>query len=206
MVAGFTNRDQNAARAHVEELAAHGVRAPSKVPAYYLVSPGTLTQDDNIIVTHRNTSGEVEIALLVDGENIYVTLASDHTDRDVEAVDIALSKRVCPKVLGRKAWTLEEVRSRWNSLAISSWIHENGRQVLYQSGLLSQFISPDELLNSIPFEHRLNSFVLLGGTLPTIGGLRASDHFWAELRDPHAANEIQLDYRIQTLDPLKKVP
>ncbi len=206
IVAGFTGRNQEAIRAHIAELMAQGMRAPDRVPAFYLVSPAVLTQADQIIVTHDQTSGEVEIAFLVRGDEVYVTLASDHTDRAAEALDIALAKQVCPKILATSAWRLAELRAGWDALEMRSWIHENGERVLYQEGSAAELLAPDDLFRSIPFKRRPDVFVVLGGTLPAIGKLRSSDYFWAELRDPRSGRSIHLEYGIHALDILEHSP
>jgi hypothetical protein len=206
IVAGFTGRDQEAVRVHLEELMAGGIRVPEHVPTFYLVSPHVLTQADELLVTHAQTSGEAEIALVVDGEDTYVTLASDHTDRAAEALDIGLSKRVCPKVLASEAWRLKEVQGGWDSLQLRSWIQEDERRVLYQQGLAAELLPPHDLLAKIPFRRRPECFVLLAGTLPALGGVRASERFWAELRDPASSRVIRLSYRIRTLETLESPP
>lgn len=200
---GFTGRDQSSTRAHLAELAAQGVRVPEQVPTFYPVSPNALTQAVRMIVTHARTSGEAEIALLVDGPQILVTLASDHTDRAVEAFDIALSKQVCPKVVAATAWRLEEVRAQWDSLVIRSWIQENGARLLYQEGRAGQLLAPDDLLARVPFKQAPGAYCLLGGTLPAIGPIRGSERFWAELFDPRRGLTIQLEYRVVTFNPLE---
>ncbi len=160
--------------------------------------------DEEITVTHAGTSGEVELALLRDGDLALVTLASDHTDRTAEAFDIAVSKLVCPKVLARAALPLEHLRGRWEQLALLSWIEENGERVLYQSGRAAELIAPDELLTHIPFRRRPERLVLLGGTLPAHGPLRGSPRFWAELRDDGRGETLRLSYRVRVLDLLEE--
>lgn len=199
IVAGFTGRDRRQVEAHVHELRAAGVPTPAQTPSFYLASPDALRQTDAIVTTHRDTSGEAEVALLMHGDEIFVSLASDHTDRAAEALDIPLSKLACPKIVARSAWPLGQVQGHWDELEIRSWIAENGRRVLYQEGCAAELLRPGELLAQTPFGRRPRSFVMLAGTLAALGGIRGSNHFWAELRDPRLNRSISLDYRVEVI-------
>jgi len=199
IIAGFTGRDQQRVQAHVAELAAEGITVPERVPSFYLAPPSALVQEDEIVVTHNQTSGEAEIALIFDQGDIYVTLASDHTDRAAETLDIAVSKLACPKIIASEAWRIESVRDQWDGMLLRSWIKENDHRVAYQEGAAGELLSPDDLLEMTPFKRRPDSFVLLTGTLPAIGGIRGSGHFWAELHDPVARRTIQFDYTTRVI-------
>lgn len=202
VVAGFTGRNQEETREHLAELVEAGVTVPDEVPSFYSVPPVLLTQRCDMTVAHGGTSGEAELALLVDDSRIYVTLASDHTDRDAETHDIALSKAVCEKVLATEAWPMAEVRERWDTLELRSWTTTGGDRQLYQEGTAAAFLPPENLLARIPFLWRPPRFVLLMGTLPAIGGIRPGEHFAAELRDPGTDRAITLGYTVNALDLL----
>ena len=109
VVAGWTGRDEAALRHHIEELAAIGVPRPSSVPVFYRVSAANLTQADAIEVLGPDTSGEAEPVLVALPDGLWLTLGSDHTDRKAETLGIALSKQLCPKVVARVLWRLDEV-------------------------------------------------------------------------------------------------
>jgi hypothetical protein len=97
VVAGWAGRDQHAIEHHIEELFAIGVPRPSSVPLYYRVAENQLTQASRIQVVGDQSSGEVETFVFrADGE-LYVSIASDHTDRKLETHSVALSKQVCAK-------------------------------------------------------------------------------------------------------------
>ncbi len=203
IVAGFTGRDEGQVAKHVAELSAEGIPIPAKTPSFYEVSPELAIQGTVITVTHPETSGEAEIALLVQGGEVYVTLASDHTDRRVETLDIGISKRVCPKIFSATAWKLNDLRHNWDAIQIRSWILEAGQRVLYQSGTAAELLGPDDLLARVPFRERPEQFALLGGTLPTIGGIRGSKEFWSELTDPASGKTIHLAYSTRTRRSLR---
>ncbi len=206
IIAGFTGRDQVKVQAHVAELAAVGITVPERVPNFYLAPPSALVQENEIVTTHEQTSGEVEIALIFDQGDVYVTTASDHTDRAAETLDIAVSKVACPKIIASEAWRIEDVRDQWDELLLRSWIRENGNRVLYQEGAAGELLSPDDLLEMTPFKRRPDSFVLLTGTLPAIGGIRGSGQFWAELHDPVSRQTIRFDYTIRVIADVLKMP
>ena len=146
IVAGWAGRDMAAIEHHIEELAAIGVPRPSSVPLYYRIAENQLTQASNVQALGEESSGEVEtFVFAVDGE-MYVSIASDHTDRKLETVSVAMSKQVCVKPVGGQAWRLADVAGHWDELIIRAYIVENGEQVLYQEGPLSTLRTPQDLI------------------------------------------------------------
>lgn len=199
VVAGFTGRDRGAVRAHADELAAVGVPVPAQLPSFYALPPDLVTQADTIEVVHGETSGEVEIVLIVTRGGTFVTLGSDHTDRVGETKDIGLAKHSCPKVVARAAWAIETVAGHWDELEARSWITEVSGQKLYQDGIAAELMAPDDLLARIPFDHRPDTFAVFCGTFPALGGIRAASNFMAELRDPVLGSIIDMQYEIREL-------
>lgn len=199
IVGGYTGRDREAVAEHILELERLGVPRPPTVPAFYAVPPELLVQSDRVVTTEAATSGEVEAALIATNGDLYVAVASDHTDRTAERLDIAVSKRACPKVVGRTAWRLGDVAGSWDGVELRSWIGDDADEP-YQDGVMAALIPPLELLEAIPWRSRPSSFVLLCGTLPALGGIRPSSRFRGELHDPAAGRSLSLEYAIETLD------
>jgi hypothetical protein len=142
IVAGWAGRDIAAIEHHIEELAAIGVPRPTSVPLYYRIADNQLTQAEHVQAVGEESSGEVEtFVFAVDGE-MYVSIASDHTDRKLETVSVAMSKQVCVKPVATEAWRLADVADYWDELVIRSYIVENGEKVLYQEGPLSTLRTP----------------------------------------------------------------
>ena len=195
VVAGFTGRDAAEVRRHIAELADQGIAAPETIPSFYLLPPWAISQETSVEVDHEATSGEVEIALIGLGDQWFVSIGSDHTDRRAEAVDIALAKGNCPKVVGTSAWRYEDVADRWDALELRSWIVDGHERVLYQSGTASELLPPTQLLSHLDGD-RPSEFVMLMGTVPARGGIRPSSHFWSELRDPASGRTISMEYSI----------
>lgn len=194
VVAGFTGRDREGVLAHMRELEAHGVPLPSEVPSFYPVPPQLVSQTTLLVTTEEGTSGEAEVALIVDGDEFFVGVVSDHTDREGERYDIALAKRACHKVIGSTVWRYADVVDHWDQLHLRSWI--DTPELLYQDGRLDSLLRPADLVDQIPWENRPRRFVLFCGTLPTFGGIRESTNFRLSLEDPLTNRSLDLGYRV----------
>ena len=201
VVAGWAGRDHAAIEHHIEELAALGVPRPSAVPLFYRVSESLALQADNIQVVGTETSGEVETFVFSHEGRMYVSLASDHTDRKLEATGVALSKQICAKPIATTAWPFDEVVEHWDSLVVRSYIVEGGEKVLYQEGALSALRRPEELIAGYTGgETALPARTgMICGTVGAIGGIRPSNSFTLELFDPILNRSISHTYGIEAL-------
>jgi hypothetical protein len=202
IIAGYTGRNQQAVRAHIDELAAHGIPAPTEIPTIFRTTLDRLTTASEVEVLGDHSSGEAEVVLLVKGGNIWVTLGSDHTDRELEKLDIPASK-VCPKPVSSEAWAYADVRSQWDSLVLRSWVGQSGREELYQEGTMAAVMKPEDLLDLL--RKRLGDSVdgaaIYTGTLPLIGGkFSTRPHFEAELSDPSTGRSLRCAYRTLRAD------
>jgi hypothetical protein len=201
VVAGWAGRDLAAIEHHIEELAAIGVPRPSAIPLYYRGSASLIDQSGHMQVVGPDSSGEVEVFVFpVDGE-LHVTVASDHTDRKLESHSVALSKQLCGKPVGRRAWRFQDVAGHWDELVIRSTIVENGRPVVYQEGTLASLRNPLDLIagycggaSVLP-----PATGMLCGTTAAIGGIRPSTSFAMELVDPRRGRTITHAYQIEVL-------
>jgi hypothetical protein len=206
IVAGYTGRDRELVQHHIDELAAIGVPPPPAFPAYWVLPPWLLTAEPVVVVAGDRTSGEAELCLVGDGDELYVTLASDHTDRAAEAVDIELSKAICPVPIATEAWRVADVDGHWDDLVLRSWIVEGDGgpddEVPYQDGACSSLVPPLDLLAGFPFT-RPPRFAMLTGTVPVIGDIRPGRRFRAELHDPVRRRSIHLSYEISPLAALR---
>ena len=201
--AGFTGRNQAGAMKHVEELKAHGVAAPDRIPAYYAVTREAATTDDEIEVLGDTTSGEVEVVFLFQGDAIYIGVGSDHTDRELEKDSIPKSKVICPKVVSRQVWRFEDVKPHWETLVLQSWAEVDGTRTPYQEGVLADFLPVDDFLTRVRKEVKdgqLDGMVLFMGTIPTLGkALVFSPTFEGSLSDPTLGRELSYRYRINPI-------
>ena len=188
---------------HVEELKAHGVAAPDRIPAYYAVTREAATTDDEIEVLGETTSGEVEVVFLFQGDVIYIGVGSDHTDRELEKESIPRSKVICPKVVSSKVWRFEDVKPHWETLVLHSWAKVDGTRTPYQEGSLADFLPVDDFLTRVRKEVKdgqLDGMVLFMGTIPTLGkALVFSPTFEGALSDPTLGRELSFRYKISPI-------
>lgn len=203
IIAGYTGRNQEAVKAHVDELAAQGIPAPAEVPAIFRMTLDRLTTESEVEVLGGLTSGEAEVVLLVNGSHIWVAVGSDHTDRELERVDIAASKQVCPKPVSAEVWSYADVRDRWDHLVLRSWVGSVGRETVYQEGRMSAMLSPDDLLAILRrrLGEQVDGAVIYTGTIPLVGGAFVfKPYFEAELLDESTGRSLRCVYRMRRVD------
>src|SRR5579883_2247341 len=97
VIGGWAGRDKAAMEHHMQELEALGVKRPASTPVYYRVAVSRLTTEPFIEDLGPHGSGEVEAVLISSKGRTYVTVGSDHTDRQVETYGINVSKQLCNK-------------------------------------------------------------------------------------------------------------
>lgn len=199
VVAGWTGRDKAAMEHHIHELEAIGVKRPSKTPLFYRVSVQRLTTAPVVEMLGAESSGEVEFILLRSGGRLWVGAGSDHTDRKVESVSIPVAKQLCDKPVAPSFWPFESVVDHWDSLILRSWIHENGKRVLYQEGTTAGMLRPETLLKEFAGGELAEGTLMFGGTLAAKGGLRPAPRFEFELVDERNGRQIVHAYDVTTL-------
>ncbi|GGN86586.1 hypothetical protein GCM10011579_078550 [Streptomyces albiflavescens] len=197
--AGYAGRSQDDVAAHVAELAALGVPAPSVTPALYPVSPYLAQQTDRVAAQHARTSGEAEWALVVaaDGE-LLLTAACDHTDRDLEVHGVAWSKNAGPDVLARRAWRLDDVAARLDDLTLRAWVTHGGTETEIQRGTLAELLTPGYWADVLRSRGDLvPGTVLISGTIPMTENVDQFAEAWrVELGDPVTGDTIGLAYHV----------
>lgn len=199
--AGWSGRDRQSLQAHIEELASLGIPRPSRFPIFMNLSPYLVTTDDEIAVVSDKSSGEVEYVLLCQGEEIWVTVGSDHTDREMEMHSIPASKQMYSKCLASHAWPYPDLKDHWDRLILRCWVQKGKERSLYQEAPLGSITSPEELLKELPRDGFLQQegLVLLSGTIPTQSGLVYGDSYDLEMEDPVLKRKIRYSYRVDIL-------
>lgn len=197
---GWSGRNTEEVMKHIEELEKIGVPKPESTPEVYPVSTYLVESYKEVEVQHPFTSGEVEYVLFVDGGEIkYVTVGSDHTDRDLEKVSIAKSKQAYPNIIPPVAWYYEEVADHWDELVLRSWVKCEGEELLYQSSSLEVLIAPEDLLKIVEelgVEKR--NLVIFSGTISTISSeIIFGESFRMEMEDPVLDRRISYTYGIK---------
>jgi len=203
IIAGYTGRDQESVRAHIDELAVQGIPPPAEIPAVFRTTLDRLTAGREVEVLGARTSGEAEVVLLVNGRDIWVALGSDHTDRELEKVSISASKQVCPKPVSSEVWRYTDVRDRWDDLVLRSWVGETGREQLYQEGRMSAVLTPEDLLAILRprLGDLLDGAVIYTGTIPLASGaFLPKPYFEAALFDPTTGRSLRCLYRVRRAD------
>ncbi len=198
---GYAGRDQEAVWKHVEELAEIGVPAPSRTPTLYALGNNLATTTDLVQVQHEKTSGEVEYVLLIGQDETYVTVGSDHTDRDLETRSVEWSKQAYPDVLAPEVWRYEEVAGHWEELVLRCWVTEGGERRIYQEAGLSLLLPPTswvELLGDL-FGAMPHQVVVMSGTVSSLGGISYGEAYEMELYDPVLDRTIRHGYQVELL-------
>jgi len=208
IVVGYTGADSDTVRHHIDELAAEGIPPPPQVPMYWAKPASSMTQAPAIDVPSRATSGEIELAIVVDGADRLLAAGSDHTCREAEAIDIRLSKLICQTPISVDALRWDDVADRWDELMLASTIpDEAGEPVVYQSATAGVNRGPLELVERIPWgDDRPASFVVLCGTVPVIGGIRPAARFDGTVTDPRSGQRIELGYTVRSAPALAVGP
>jgi hypothetical protein len=160
------------------------------------VSRGLLTQEPEIDVLGPDTSGEAEPLVLRAEGQLWLGLASDHTDRALEAISVAASKQVCPKPCAAALWPWDGVADHLDRIEIRAWIEENGDWTLYQEGTLAALRPLGDLIASADLGA---SAAMLCGTFAAIGGVRPAARVRARMHDPATGAEIDLAYAARAL-------
>jgi len=204
VIAGWAGRDPEAIRAHIDELAALGVAPPSTTPCFYRVTSALLTQAPSIGVLGARSGGEIECVLIGSPAGTLVTVGSDHTDREVEAYGVAVSKQVCAKPLGRDAWRHADIAAHWDAIEMRSWlVGPGGKRVAYQHGALSTLLAPEVLWQRFDDRRTMPArSAMFGGTVAvhgTIAAMGDGDAFEMELHDPVLGRSLRHRYAVEAL-------
>lgn len=202
IVAGWTGRDLSAVEQHIAELGVLGVQRPNTIPSFYRVGANLLTQSASIDVVGSHSSGEVEFVLVSLPAGLHVGVGSDHTDRNVEAYNVTVSKQMCPKPLSRELWTFADVADHWDELILRSWVTRDGARELYQEGAVSKMLAATDLVDRYLGRHGVLPVgtVMYGGTLNAIGAVCGGESFDIELHDPVRDRRLTHSYLARSLE------
>ena len=206
--AGYTGRNQESVRGHIEELKREGIAAPESTPTAYEVISKLVYSDDEIEVIGERTSGEAEFVLLCAQDEVYVGVGSDHTDRELEVASIIKSKQICPNVMGDRVWKLAKVRSHWDEMILRSWVKDpNGKKSVYQESLLATMMTPEDLLTFVRGrvdDRSLEGLLIFSGTVPLIPETtNFGAYFEVELSHPKTKQKLSCKYSVKVLDYLR---
>ena len=199
VIAGWTGRDADSVEKHIKELEALGVKRPATTPIFYRVAAARLTTDSAIEVLGEQSSGEVEFVLLQWGGALWVGMGSDHTDREVEAYGVSVSKQMCEKPIAPDFWRFDDVAAHWDRLILQSHAVIGGSRVLYQEGTVAAMRRPEDLLARYAPGGLPDGTLMFCGTLSVHGGVRPAVRFEFALEDPVRERKIEHGYDVVTL-------
>jgi hypothetical protein len=199
---GYAGRNQEHVRQHIEELAKLGVPAPTTTPTLYPLANYDLTTANRLQVQNAETSGEIEYVILWQAGIAYVTVGSDHTDRELENFSVAKSKQAYPNFIPPQVWLYDEVKDHWEQIQLKCWVTKAGKRSLYQDATLSALMAPPEWLpifKRLGIEN-LNNSVFFSGTINTVGKqLIFADSYELEMTDPVLKRTLRHEYSVGKL-------
>ena len=202
IIAGWTGRDAAAVEKHIKELEVLGVKRPATTPIFYRVAAARLTTASPIEALGTQSSGEVEFVLLRTQGALWVGTGSDHTDREVEAYGVSVSKQMCDKPIAPTFWRFDDVARYWDQLILRSHAIIDGVRVLYQEGTVAAMRHPEDLIARFSPGGLSEGTLMFCGTLAVHGGIRAGQAFEFELEDPVRQRKIHHRYDIVSLPNL----
>jgi 4-hydroxyphenylacetate 3-monooxygenase len=199
LVIGYAGRDEAAVRHHIDELAAIGIAPPPQVPMVYHLAAGLLSTARHLPTPGPRTSGEVEPVLVRSTGVWHLAVGSDHTDRELEAVDVRDSKAACPKPVSGSAIRLDvdpaagDLDVAWDAIEVASAIDGDS----YQRGTLSALRVPSDLIARATAEAPDGDLVIFCGTVPLLdGAFRYGESFAATMSGDGWA--LTLEYSLET--------
>lgn len=198
---GWVGRDKDALQDHIDELSAHGVPGPTRTPIFMNFSLNLLTTSDSVDVISPHSSGEVEFVILKSGNQMFIGVGSDETDRGFEKHSIPASKQMYPKIMAPVVWPYQEVQDHWDRIVLRSWMTSRRKKELYQEDALSSIMTVDALLKELPKEDGLptDGMVIFSGTIGTRKGIVFGQRFDMEMEDPVLNRSIRYGYDVRVL-------
>lgn len=198
--ADYTTRDGRGRLGAGQEGYGDGATSPAGTPVFYPVAPYLLMTGGRITVQMPGTSPEVEWVVIVQEDQWFVTVGSDHTDRELEKTDPLRAKQMCPKVISPFTWPMSAVESHWNQLRLRCWVQVGGGQwIPYQDEAASELMHPAEQMDMLQRSQGpvRTGAVLFGGTVPLLTSPTDADRVRIELWDPANRRGIRHEYEVR---------
>lgn len=164
----------------------------------YQLQPYLVTTGNYVKMVSEAHAGELSYALLIKDEGeVYVTVASDHSDKEAEKCNLVAGKHMYPKVIARRAWRLRDVEPKWGGMELRSWVELNGekRQAAYLKG--SDFPSPGSVVSIIgKTASDLRNLVIIVKPLSPLASM-SSSYNEISIEDPTTGRSINHYYWVE---------
>lgn len=199
--AGYAGSDQEKVQEHIDELVKLGVPAPTTTPILFPVSNYIVSPTNDIQVQHNETSGEIEYVLIWHNNEMYVTVGSDHTDRNLETFSVPMSKQAYPNIIAKDVWKYSDIKDHWDQIEFTCWASTGNETKVYQKGTCADLLRPEqweENFKKLCVEEEGNMF--FSATINTESNtLDFADRYEFQLHDPKLNRTIKQHYNVHIL-------
>lgn len=114
------------------------------------LQPYLITTSNYVKKITPSYGSNIAYALLIKNrEDIFITVASDHTDPDAERCSLISGKHTYPKVIARRAWSLDTVEDHWGSIEIRNVAIINDEKRVVQQLMGKDLPQPSIVLEMI---------------------------------------------------------
>lgn len=145
----FAARDIESKRRDLDEMIARQGRltgATRTNPSVIQMGRYLLTQSSEFEVQGTMTGGEAEVVAIQEGGDLFISVGSDHVDRELDPIFPDKPKQMCPHPIASTAWPYGEVRDHWDSMMLYSHLVVGGHTVPNQGGPVSEMVDLEFLL------------------------------------------------------------
>jgi hypothetical protein len=200
---GRTARDQLRLPQHAALApSATGDRRPVHGAIAFLVPAVNATHSQKIQAYDVKNNAEVEPVIFFDEqERMYITVGSDHADRNLESTAGPKSKLWMPKIISGEAWLYEHVKDHWDYLILRMWGYPESIRKPYMDDKISEILSPEALLKVVREQCNLPDFkntVIFCGSVPYLTEGPLWSQAWDfEMFDPVLNRKISHHYDVE---------
>lgn len=197
----YSGRNIEIVKKHIKEAGQEGIPPPAEIPQFYFLTPNILTTDNIINCDSTNTSGEIEYVIILHGNEIYIGVGSDHTDRMLETKNVEESKEACPKPISKEVWAYRDVKDHWDECILRCEVAENNSWRVYQEGKVELLLSVEDILSKLSNKYQISGeedIVIFSGTIPTVAGkIEYLPKYKMGLVDPILDRKLELKYTLR---------
>ena len=206
----YASRDVQAARVALDIMISQGIPANKTNPSIFHIARYLLTQEKEFEVQGPLTGGECEVVAIRDGDKIFITIGSDHCDRELHLFFADKPKQMCPHPIASVAWPYNEVHEHWDNLSVSSEVVIGKKRITIQDGDISGLVNLDYILSMDEVKTLPDPAFLFCGTIPFLKSARkevinsglqletalgVGDAFSVRLYDPVIDRSIEHQYK-----------